>query len=94
MSTTSDTSPVCTILTIDQAAAYLSIPKATLYTWRTRRVGYGPRAVKMGGNLRYRLADLDAWIEEHAENFTDDDGGLPVPAPRDGSSLSRRSHPR
>lgn len=55
------------ILTIDQAAAYLSIPKATLYTWRTRRVGYGPRAVKMGSCLRYRRADLDAWIAAHLE---------------------------
>jgi len=42
------------ILTVDQAAAYLAIPKATLCTWRTRRVGFGPRAVKIGGCLRYR----------------------------------------
>ncbi len=55
------------ILTIDQAAAYLSIPKATLYTWRTRRVGYGPSAVRMGSCLRYRREDLDAWIAEHLE---------------------------
>ncbi len=94
MSTTPETAPECTILTIDQAAAYLSIPKATLYTWRTRRVGYGPRAVKMGGNLRYRLGDLDAWIEEHVESFTDDGSPLTFPAPRDGISLSRSSRPR
>ena len=54
MSTTIDTSLESGILTIDQAAAYLAIPKATLYTWRTRRVGFGPRAVKIGGCLRYR----------------------------------------
>jgi predicted DNA-binding transcriptional regulator AlpA len=59
MSTTVDTSHQSLILTIDEAAAYLAIPKATLYTWRTRRVGFGPRAVKMGGCLRYRRADLD-----------------------------------
>lgn len=67
MSTTVDTSHQNMILTIDEAAAYLAIPKATLYTWRTRRVGFGPRAVKMGGCLRYRRADLDAWIVEHLE---------------------------
>lgn len=55
------------ILTIEEAAAYLSIPKATLYTWRTRRVGYGPRAVKMGSCLRYRREDLDTWIAAHLE---------------------------
>jgi excisionase family DNA binding protein len=67
MSTTVDTSHESMILTIDEAAAYLAIPKATLYTWRTRRAGFGPRAVKMGGCLRYRRADLDAWIVEHLE---------------------------
>jgi len=55
------------ILTVDQAAAYLAIPKATLYTWRTRRIGFGPRAVKFGGSLRYRQVDLDAWVAAHLE---------------------------
>lgn len=67
MSTTTDTQSEGSILTIDQAAVYLAIPKATLYTWRTRRVGFGPRAVKMGGCLRYRRSDLDAWIVDHLE---------------------------
>jgi len=67
MSTTIDTNQGRMILTIDEAAEYLAIPKATLYTWRTRRVGFGPRAVKMGGCLRYRRADLDAWIVEPLE---------------------------
>ena len=68
MSTTVDTSHESMILTIDEAARPTSrSPKATLYTWRTRRAGFGPRAVKMGGCLRYRRADLDAWIVEHLE---------------------------
>ena len=93
MSTTTDTNMEGGILAIDQAAAYLSIPKATLYTWRTRRAGFGPRAVKIGGCLRYRRSDLDAWVAEHVENFDD------VPTtlnqrPGDGVSLSRTSRPR
>jgi excisionase family DNA binding protein len=99
MSTTADGPISSAILTIDQAAAYLAIPKATLYTWRTRRVGFGPPAVKIGGCLRYRRSDLDAWVEQHVETF---DGGdalaLPadarVPSQRDGVSLSRASGPR
>lgn len=55
------------LLTIDQAAEYLAIPKATIYTWRTRRAGFGPRAVKIGGSLRYRQSDLDQWIAAHIE---------------------------
>ena len=81
------------ILTIDQAAAYLSIPKATLYTWRTRRAGFGPRAVKLGGCLRYRRSDLDAWVAEHVENF-DDAPAVPEQRAGDGVSLSRASRPR
>ena len=81
------------ILTIDQAAAYLSIPKATLYTWRTRRPGFGPRAVKFGGCLRYRRVDLDAWVAEHVETL-DDLAAVPEPRVSDGSSLSRASGPR
>ena len=72
MSTTAETSRESTILTIDEAAAYLAIPKATLYTWRTRRAGFGPRAVKMGGCLRYRRADLDAWVSAHLEPAEDE----------------------
>ena len=32
-------------MNIAQAAAYIGIAKSTLYTWRTRRPGFGPRAV-------------------------------------------------
>jgi excisionase family DNA binding protein len=99
MSTTADRPLESTILTIDQAAAYLAIPKATLYTWRTRRAGFGPPATKIGGCLRYRRCDLDAWIARHVETFGDPDDGVEltpvsVPSPRDGVSLSRTSSPR
>jgi excisionase family DNA binding protein len=93
MSTTTDSSIEGGILTIDQAAAYLSIPKATLYTWRTRRVGFGPRAVKLGGCLRYRRSDLDAWVAEHVENL-EDNAEVPEQRAADGISLSRASRPR
>ncbi len=92
MSTTIDAHVEGGILTIDQAAAYLSIPKATLYTWRTRRAGFGPRAVKLGDCLRYRRSDLDAWVAEHVESF--DDQAIPEQRAGDGVSLSRASRPR
>lgn len=93
-------------MNIAQAAAYIGIAKSTLYTWRTRRPGFGPRAVKAGGALRYRRSDLDAWIEAHAEAFdveaeldVDDHNdwdsrGDHQAAPRALSSMSRRSRPR
>jgi predicted DNA-binding transcriptional regulator AlpA len=93
MSTTTDTILEGGILTIDQAAAYLSIPKSTLYTWRTRRAGFWPRAVKLGGCLRYRRSDLDAWVADHVESF-DDTPAVPHQRSGDGVSLSRASRPR
>jgi hypothetical protein len=44
------------------AAAYLGIADGTLRKWRMRR--YGPRFQKIGGEIRYFFADLDAWLEE------------------------------
>ncbi|GAB3566645.1 helix-turn-helix transcriptional regulator [Spelaeicoccus albus] len=53
------------LLTVDDLAAYLSKPKATLYAWRTRKLG--PKAVRVGGNVRYRWEDVEEWIAEHVE---------------------------
>lgn len=92
-------------MNIAQAAAYIGIAKSTLYTWRTRRPGFGPRAVKAGGALRYRRSDLDAWIEAHAETL-DLEAETGVDEAGRGSrgdhsatsstlgSMSRRSRPR
>ena len=91
---------VSATMTIDEAAAYIGLAKSTLYTWRTRRPGFGPRAVKAGGALRYRRSDLDAWIEAHIEaserDLVDaDDGQLGGRVSGQGlGSLSRRSRPR
>lgn len=59
-------------LNTDDACAYLGVPKATLLTWRVRRPGYGPRAVKAGGRLKYRLSELDRWLSSHEESFTEE----------------------
>ena len=48
-------------LTTQQAAEYLSTTRATLADWRTKRVG--PVYAKIGGIVRYKQADLDAWLE-------------------------------
>jgi hypothetical protein len=70
---TPDVGPVVTdpFLNTDDACGYLGVPKATLLTWRVRRPGYGPRAVKAGGRLKYRLSELERWLGAHAESFTD-----------------------
>ena len=44
-----------------QAAEYLKLSVNTLACWRSR--GEGAPFVKIGGRVRYRLADLDAWAD-------------------------------
>jgi predicted DNA-binding transcriptional regulator AlpA len=45
-----------------ELAKHLGIPVATLYAWRYR--GEGPPALRIGRHLRYRPADIEAWLLE------------------------------
>ena len=46
--------------TAEETAAYLQIPKATLYQWRY--LGTGPKAGRVGRHLRYDPEDVKAWF--------------------------------
>ncbi|GLY35242.1 hypothetical protein Amsp01_012660 [Amycolatopsis sp. NBRC 101858] len=50
------------LLSIDDVADYLGIPKNTLYQWRTK--GYGPTGRRIGKYVRYRSEDVDSWVDE------------------------------
>ena len=80
-------------LNTEDACGYLGVPKATLLTWRVRRPGYGPRAVKAGGRLKYRLSELDRWLRAHEESFTDDEDVVATapPVSRDAVRSRRRA---
>ncbi len=52
------------MLTINDVAEYLDIPKATLHAWSSR--GIGPKRYKVGRHLRYRRVDVDAWVDQQA----------------------------
>jgi excisionase family DNA binding protein len=56
------------LLTREQAANYLSLKKSTLESWAVK--GCGPSMVKMGKAVRYRLADLEAFIESRIRQNT------------------------
>jgi len=45
-----------------EAAAYVKLGKNTLE--RFRCAGTGPAYLKLGGSVRYRQIDLDAWLTE------------------------------
>jgi len=46
--------------TAEETAAYLQVPKATLYQWRY--LGTGPKAGRVGRHLRYDPEDVKAWF--------------------------------
>jgi predicted DNA-binding transcriptional regulator AlpA len=50
-------------LTVQQAAGALGRSEAMLRLDRVR--GRGPRWFRHGKSIRYRRADIEAWIQEH-----------------------------
>ncbi|HZD24135.1 MAG TPA: helix-turn-helix domain-containing protein [Acidimicrobiia bacterium] len=48
------------LLSVQDLAAYLDLPVATLYAWRYR--GLGPSGFRVGRHIRYRQSDVDRWI--------------------------------
>ncbi len=56
------------LLNQDEAAEALAVPARTLEAWRCR--GGGPPFVRIGRHVRYRLRDLQAWIEERTFKST------------------------
>jgi excisionase family DNA binding protein len=49
------------LLTIGELAAFLQVPVGTIYQWRHR--GIGPAGLRVGRHVRYRLRDVEAWLE-------------------------------
>ncbi len=53
-------------LSHSETASYLGIPEATLYALEYK--GTGPRSYKIGRHRKYRLTDIEAWIEQRASD--------------------------
>lgn len=58
------------LLTPEQAAAMLGVTVGTLQIWRTTR-RYSLRYIKAGRLVRYRLEDLQAFIESRTVTPTE-----------------------
>jgi excisionase family DNA binding protein len=46
-------------------AELLGVPVRTIYRWRW--TGDGPRGFRIGRHVRYRVADIERWLEEHRD---------------------------
>lgn len=58
------------LIGIADVAKRLDRPVATIRDWRYR--GYGPKSAKIGGQVVYREADVEAWIDAQ---FNDEAAG-------------------
>jgi excisionase family DNA binding protein len=55
------------LLSTEQLADLLAVPLRTVYDWRYR--GVGPRGIRLSGrHVRFRLSDVHAWLEAHADD--------------------------
>lgn len=52
------------LLTPDEVADTLQVPAATLPQWRY--LGRGPKYIKVGRHVRYRVVDLERWLDEQS----------------------------
>jgi excisionase family DNA binding protein len=50
------------VVTIDEVALRLHVPKTTLYGWRYK--GTGPRSHRVGRHVRYRWSDVLDWLDQ------------------------------
>lgn len=59
------TSEAPELLTIQEVAAQLKVPVATIRRWRT--YGKAPRAVAIGKHIRFTQSDVNAWLAEQSD---------------------------
>lgn len=52
-------------LSPEALSRYVDVPLQTVYGWNSK--GTGPRRSRVGRHVRYRLADVDAWLESQAD---------------------------
>ena len=52
--------PTDRLWTVGEVSYFLGVPVSTLYHWRCE--GQGPRSCRLGRHVRYRAADVQAWV--------------------------------
>lgn len=61
------------LLSVEDLAAYLGVPLATIYAWRYRR--QGPPGFRVGRHLRFREKDIEVWIADQLRRNGPDSQG-------------------
>lgn len=53
------------LLTPYEVSVFLRVPLRTIYRWRSR--GDGPRGYRIGRHVRYRVDEIERWLEDHRD---------------------------
>lgn len=62
------------VLTTSELAAHLGVPVQTIHD--LRHAGRGPRGIRIGRELRFRVSEIEAWLSA-LEEHTDTSGDVP-----------------
>lgn len=54
------------LLTVRDVAEYVNVPVGTVFRWNS--LGTGPRRMRLGKHVRYRQADVDAWLDSQVQD--------------------------
>lgn len=68
------------LLNTKEVGRIIGVAEITLRKWRMG--GFGPRFIKLGSNVRYRLSDIDAWLDKRVTESTSAADLLPQPPER------------
>lgn len=60
------------LLTVSEAARWAKVSES--YLNKARLTGGGPRFVRLGRSIRYRVSDLEAWAQGGAAGSTSEYG--------------------
>lgn len=61
--------------TLDDLAAFLQVPKDTIRSWAKH--GDGPKGYKVGRHVRFKVSDVESWLEScDTRGMRGDDGRL------------------
>ena len=58
----------CLVVTDDEAPAAIKSTKRTMARWRAE--GVGPKFIKVGRKVVYRMSDLDDWLTQQTRTST------------------------
>lgn len=50
------------LMSVQELADFLDVPVKTIYAWRYH--GEGPRGFRVGRHVRFRWADVQAWLAD------------------------------